>query len=155
MLYSFARVHFFSFFFLFSFFSATFVGAISLEPLLAETPNWVCCLVLQSNFALLLTIQFTSLVFFFSATILSGVEFSIFGGSLLGHIQGDREPVSFIFALHLSALNNLTGPSAGPLVRITYSIPFHSLTSWRHGVALAMVLCICMFATNLTAKRRH
>ena len=27
--------------------------------------------------------------------ILSGVEFFIFGGSLLGYIQGDREPVSF------------------------------------------------------------
>ena len=38
---------------------------MSLEPLLAETPNWVCCLVLQSNFALLLTIQFASLFFFF------------------------------------------------------------------------------------------
>ena len=42
----------------------------------------MCCLVLQSNFALLLTIQFASLffiLFFFSATILSGVEFFIFG----------------------------------------------------------------------------
>ena len=70
MLYSFARVHFF-----FLFFSATFVRAISLEPLLAETPNWVCCLVLLSNFALLLTIQFALLFIFFSffsATILSG-----------------------------------------------------------------------------------
>ena len=42
-----------------------FVRAISLEPLLAETPNSVCCLVLRSNFALLLTIQFVSLFFFF------------------------------------------------------------------------------------------
>ena len=33
--------------------------------------------------------------FFFPATILSGVEFFIIGGSLLGRIQGDREPVSF------------------------------------------------------------
>ena len=52
-----------------------FVRAISLEPLLAETPNWVCCLVLQSSCALLLSIQFASLFFFsffFSATILSG-----------------------------------------------------------------------------------
>ena len=55
-----------------------FVRAISLEPLLAETPNWVCCLVLRSNCVLLLTIQFTSLFFnififlFFSTTILSG-----------------------------------------------------------------------------------
>ena len=57
----------------------------------------MCCLVLLSNFALLLTIQFASLFiyyFFFSATILSGVEFFISGGSLLGRIQGDREPVS-------------------------------------------------------------
>ena len=55
------------FFFVFRFFRQDFVRAISLEPLLAETPNWVCCLVLQSNFALLLTIQFAS--FFFSDTI--------------------------------------------------------------------------------------
>ena len=38
-----------------------FVLAISLEPLLAETPNSVCCLVLRSNCVLLLTIQFASL----------------------------------------------------------------------------------------------
>ena len=58
------------------FFRHDFVRAISLEPLLAETPNSVCCLVLQPNFALLLTIQFASLFyfffFFFYATILSG-----------------------------------------------------------------------------------
>ena len=65
------------FFFFFFFFSATFVRAISLEPLLVETPDSVCCLVLQSNFALLLTIQFALLFFFylfffFSAKILSG-----------------------------------------------------------------------------------
>ena len=48
----------------FFFFRHDFVRAISLEPLLAETPNWVCCLVLWSNCALLLTIQFASLVFF-------------------------------------------------------------------------------------------
>ena len=62
-------------FFFFFFFSATFVRPISLEPLLTETPNSVCCLVLRSSFALLLTIQFASLFFFsffFSATILSG-----------------------------------------------------------------------------------
>ena len=76
MLYGIVDVHFFFLFFFF--FSATFVRAISLEPLLAETPNSVCCLVLRSNFALLLTIQFASLFlfflifFFFSATILSG-----------------------------------------------------------------------------------
>ena len=52
-------------FIFFSFFSATFVRAISLEPLLTETPNSVCCLVLRFNFALLLTIQFASLFFFF------------------------------------------------------------------------------------------
>ena len=41
------------------------VRAIYLEPLLAETPNLVCCLVLRSNCALLLTIQFALLFFFF------------------------------------------------------------------------------------------
>ena len=54
------------FFYLFIFFFChDFVRAISLEPLLAETPNCVCSLVLRSNFALLLTIQFASLFFIF------------------------------------------------------------------------------------------
>ena len=53
----------FSFFFSF-FFRHDFVRPISLEPLLAETPNWVCCLVLRSSCALLVTIQFASLFFF-------------------------------------------------------------------------------------------
>ena len=132
-------------FFFFIFFRQDFVQAISLEPLLSETPNLVCCLVLRSSCALLLTIQFTLLFFFsatilsraylwnhysqrlqiesaawscglilhcclpsnslcyifFFATILSGLEFFIFGGSLLGRIQGDREPVSFSFTLKL------------------------------------------------------
>ena len=52
-------------FFIFYFFRQDFVRAISLEPLLAETPNSVCCLVLWSNFALLLTIQFALFFFFF------------------------------------------------------------------------------------------
>ena len=69
---------FFSFFFLFFFFffHRDLVWAISLEPSLVETPDSVCCLVLQSNFALLLTIQFALFIYFFSrhdfATILSG-----------------------------------------------------------------------------------
>ena len=58
-------LRYFYFFLFFLFFRQDFVRAISLEPLLAETPNWVCCLVLWSNFALLLTIQFASLFFFF------------------------------------------------------------------------------------------
>ena len=64
--------------FFFLFFRHNFVAAISLEPSLVETPDWVCCLVLLSNFALLLIMQFTSLFFFFliffffSAKILSG-----------------------------------------------------------------------------------
>ena len=54
------------FFFFFSFFFLhDFVQAISLEPLLAETPNSVCCLVLRSNFALLFAIQLASLFYFF------------------------------------------------------------------------------------------
>ena len=47
------------------FFRHDFVAAISLEPSLVETPDWVCCLVLLSNFALLLTIQFALLFFSF------------------------------------------------------------------------------------------
>ena len=56
---------FFLFFFFFFFFRHDLVRAISLELSLVETPDSVCCLVLQSNFALLLTIQFASLFFFF------------------------------------------------------------------------------------------
>ena len=52
------------FFNVFLFFHQDFVWAISLEPLLAETPNWVCCFVLRSNFSLLLTLQFASLFYF-------------------------------------------------------------------------------------------
>ena len=82
MLYGIPRVHFFFYFLFFSFFFFFYchdlVRAISLKPSLVETPDAVCCLVLQSNFALLLTIQFASLFFFFliffffSAKILSG-----------------------------------------------------------------------------------
>ena len=36
--------------------------------------------------------------------------------------------LSFPFSLLLlSALNDLTGPSAGPMARIPYSIPFHDV----------------------------
>ena len=36
--------------------------------------------------------------------------------------------LSFLFSLLLlSALNDLAGPSTGPLARITCSIPFHSI----------------------------
>ena len=87
----------------------------------------MCCLVLWSSFALLLTIQFASLFFFLprfcpghisgtvtrrdsKLSVLLGpavyfctiayhpIRFVIgpkFGGSLLGRIQGDREPVSY------------------------------------------------------------
>ena len=33
----------------------------------------------------------------------------------------------FFFSLLLSALNDLTGPSAGPLAQITYSIPLYTI----------------------------
>ena len=78
----------------------------------------MCCLVLRSNFALLLTIQFALLIssliniisldvalFNLAVTlklkcgIVVCVEFFIFEGSLLGRIQGDREPVSFMLYL--------------------------------------------------------
>ena len=52
-----------SMFIFFFFFPATFVRPISLEPLLAETPNSVCCLVLRSSFALCLPSN--SLCYFF------------------------------------------------------------------------------------------
>ena len=83
--------------FIFFFFRHYFVRAISLEPLLAETPNSVCCLVLQSNSALLLTIKFaliSSLINIISL-LFTKLVFHL-RGSLLGCIQGDREPVSFM-----------------------------------------------------------
>ena len=52
----------FLFYFFFFFFRHDFVRAISLEPSLVETPNGVCCLVLRSNFALFLTMQFVLLI---------------------------------------------------------------------------------------------
>ena len=58
-------LRYFFFFFLSPRFCHDFVRAISLEPLLAETPNSVCCLVLRYNCALLLTIQFASLFIYF------------------------------------------------------------------------------------------
>ena len=65
-----------SMFIFFLFFSATFVRPISLEPLLTETPISVCCLVLRSSFALLLTIQFAllflHLLFFFPPRLCPG-----------------------------------------------------------------------------------
>ena len=113
--YTIARVHFFSFFFFFLFFRHDFIRAISLEPLLADTPNSVYCLVLRSNFALLLTIQLASLISLLINIIslllttfdwtkvemrrIVCIEFFIFGGSLLGRIQGDREPVSLLLLL--------------------------------------------------------
>ena len=111
-------------YFFFFFFRHDFVRAISLDPLLAETPNWVCCFVLQFNFALLLTIQFalliSSLINIISLLVTSFnsavtlklkcgkvvcVEFFIFSGSLLGRIQGDREPVSlFLYFFPFSSV---------------------------------------------------
>ena len=85
--------------FLFFFFRHDFVRAISLEPLLAETSNWVCCLVLRSNFALLLTIQFALLIsslINIISLLLTTFDWTKVRGSLLGRIQGDREPVSFL-----------------------------------------------------------
>ena len=78
MLYGIVGVHFFFFFFFFSFFFRhDFVRPISLEPLLAETPNWVCCLVLRSSCALLLSLpsnllRYYYFFFLFFAKILSG-----------------------------------------------------------------------------------
>ena len=51
-----------------------FVLAISLKPLLAETPNLVCCLILRSNCALLLTIQFALLAFFFRQDFVQAIS---------------------------------------------------------------------------------
>ena len=71
---------FFLFFFFFFFFCHDLVRAISLEPSLVETPDSVCCLVLQSSFALLLTIQF-ALFFIF-------ILFFFLPRFCAGHISG-------------------------------------------------------------------
>ena len=64
------------------------------QRLQIECAAWSCSLILHC------CLPSNSLRFcFFSATILSGVEFFIFGGSLLGRIQGDREPVSLLLLL--------------------------------------------------------
>ena len=81
MLYSFVNVLFFFFFFFFFFFPPRhdFVAAISLEPSLVETPDWVCYLVLLSILHYCLSCNslryfffFFFFFFFFSAKILSG-----------------------------------------------------------------------------------
>ena len=76
------------------------------QRLQIECAAWSCSLIL------LCCLPSNSLCFFFcffSATILSGVEFFIFGGSLLGRIQGDREPVSLSLSLSLLLLAILVG----------------------------------------------
>ena len=84
----------------FFFFSATILSGPYLwnhysQRLQIECAAWSCGLILHcclpSN-----SLRYFLFIYFF-ATILSGVEFFIFGGSLLGRIQGDREPVLFSF----------------------------------------------------------
>ena len=87
------------FFVFFRFFSATILSGPYLwnrysQRLQIDCAAWSCGLIL-----LLLTIQFSSLISSLINIIrllLTTLEFFIFGGSLLGRIQGDREPVSFI-----------------------------------------------------------
>ena len=126
MLYGIPRVHFF---FLFSFFfRRDLVRAISLEPSLVETPDSVCCLVLQSNFALLLTIQFASLFFFlffflfFSAKILSGpylwnrysqrlqIECAAWSCSLILHYCLPSSSLGYLFIIFGFSATILSGP---------------------------------------------
>ena len=63
--------------FIFFFSRHDFVRPISLEPLLAETPNSVCCLVLRSNFALLLTIQFAFFFLFFRQDFVRAISLEL------------------------------------------------------------------------------
>ena len=118
----------FLFLFFLLFFRHDFVRAIFLEPSLVETPNWVCCLVLRSNFALFLTMQFASLI----SSLINIISLDVtsfnsavtlklkcgkvvcavfhFRGSLLGRIQGDREPVSLtlvaLYKIPIRSQNN-------------------------------------------------
>ena len=66
------------------------------QRLQIECAAWSCGLILH---CCLPSNSLRYYFFFFPATILSCVEFFIFGGSLLGRIQGDREPVSLIFGV--------------------------------------------------------
>ena len=65
------------------------------QRLQIECAAWSCSLILHCCLPSNSLHYFFFFRFFFSATILSGVEFFIFGGSLLGRIQGNREPVLF------------------------------------------------------------
>ena len=56
--------------------------------------------------------------------ILCGVEFFIFGGSLLGRIQSNREPVSFFVQIHFSNWFNFPMNSLAHLLQIFVQIPF-------------------------------
>ena len=117
------RRSFFPPFFFPFFFRHDLVRAISLEPLLAETPNWVCCLVLQSNFALLLTIQFALLFFFFPpATILSGpylwnrysqrlqIECAAWSCGLIVHYYLPSNSLRYFFFFFFFSATILSGP---------------------------------------------
>ena len=93
------------FIFFFIFFRHNFVRAISLEPLLAEAPNWVCCLVLRSNFALLLTIQFALLIsslINIISLLLTTFDWTKVRGIAPRSHTGDREPVSLVIEFHCS-----------------------------------------------------
>ena len=90
-------IYFFFFFFFPPGVCHNFVRAISLEPLLAETPNWVCCLVLQSSCALLLTIQF-AVIFIFTYLFFFPPQFCP------GHISGTVTRID-------SKLSVLLGPA--------------------------------------------
>ena len=67
------------------------------QRLQIECAAWSCGLILHCCLPSNLLRYF---YLFFFATILPGVEFFIFGGSLLGRIQGDREPVSFLLKFY-------------------------------------------------------
>ena len=57
------------------------------------------------------------------------------------------------FSLLLCALNDLTGPSAGPLARTTYSIPFPISFCWFQCVRSALVASHSRLASSLASNR--
>ena len=102
------RLQAFIFFFFLFFSPATILSGPYLwnrysQRLQIECATWSCGLILH---CCLPSNSLYFIYFFFFATILSGVEFFIFGGSLLGRIQGDREPVSFFIKVTFDSFSS-------------------------------------------------
>ena len=115
-------------------------------------------MVLRSNFALLLTIQFASLIsslINIISVLLTTLEFFIFGGSLLGRIQGDREPVSLmnIISLDVTSFNLavMLKLKCGKVVCVEFFIfGYRSSVAYRATENLSRYFQYCFAVMDLT-----